>query len=598
MQAVLKQPGNAMFDFWKRGRDSDYMMRAERRPGGYGSSQQKKRRKKPKKNILYAVITVLLLLVLWPVGLIMLWMPKLKWNGFAKFILSIVTLFVFLSLLSVALYAPVEDERVQQIQKAGIEVMDTLQDYGTVAMDSLIDGSEQAVDSIAQSWDLALNVGKQKALEGAEYVNDLAGMAWQGVELAQHKINGTTPEPTAEPTPVPTPTAAPTPVPTPVPTPEPPAPVQSAAEAVVYRTANGRFYHIASTCVGMSDAEPDTFGNVVLEGYEPCSKCAVPQPELLADDSLLLWSDEAGLYHTTSKCEKFTGAYALKDLETCYNEMLTPCAACEATDYIYEVEEELLMTVAPLATLAPTAEPEQNPAEADASVEPAETAETAEPTATAEPTEEPTAEPTPEPTPAPTPSATLKPAAEAVVYYTSNGRYYHMAESCKNMSGAAEHTLQQAKDRGLRNCRNCAAPETDILKEEMVVWVDEQNCFHTGDDCGFFNGKYSLMTLDDAVYAGKTACMDCGAAEYVPLATVTAEPTVEPTPALSEEELMELAKDVTVYYSNGSRYYHTSGQCQTMKHGSEHSMYEAIQTGHEWCKVCQPPKLEELGNQN
>ena len=102
------------------------------------------------------------------------------------------------------------------------------------------------------------------------------------------------------------------------------------------------------------------------------------------------------------------------------------------------------------------------------------------------------------------------------------------------------------------------------------------------------------MTLDEAVQGGKTACMDCGANEYVPMAAATPEPTAEPTPAPTEEELMELAKNVTVYYSNGSRYYHTSGQCQTMKHGSAHTMYEAIQTGHAWCRVCQPPKLEDL----
>ena len=86
--------------------------------------------------------------------------------------------------------------------------------------------------------------------------------------------------------------------------------------------------------------------------------------------------------------------------------------------------------------------------------------------------------------------------------------------------------------------------------------------------------------------------MDCGASEYVYLATVSAPNPDEP--ALTEEELMELAKDVIVFYSNGSRYYHTSGQCQSMKHGSEHTLHEAISTGHQWCKVCQPPKLEEL----
>jgi hypothetical protein len=194
----------------------------------------------------------------------------------------------------------------------------------------------------------------------------------------------------------------------------------------------------------------------------------------------------------------------------------------------------------------------------------------------------------------PTPAATLKPAGQATVYHTSNGSFYHMAETCRNMSGAAAYVLQDAVSNGRRPCRTCAAPEAAIIEEEYVVWVDEQNCFHTADECEFFQGKYTLMTLDEAVQTGKTACMDCGASQYVPFATVSVQPTAEPEPQLTREEQLELAKNVTVYYSNGSRYYHTSGQCQSMQHGSAHTMYEAINTGHEWCAVCRPPKLEEL----
>ena len=609
MQAVLNQPGVATRSFWNRGKDSDYMMRAERRPGGYGSSSLKKKKKKPKKNILYAIITVLLLCVLWPVGLIMLWVPKLRWKGYVKFILSIVTFFVFVSLLSLALYAPIENETVQDIQAKGLEVMDTVEEYGTMAMDHLLDGSRTAIDSLQQSWGLALNVGKQKALEGAEWVNDKAEMVWGGIDTVQHKINGTTPEPTAEPTPTPTPeptpTAEPTPTPTPTPTPEPPATVQPVSEARVYVTSNGRFYHMANTCVGMQGAGETTLGEAVMNGYQACSNCSVPKEDALTVSETQLWADEAGIYHTKYTCEKFEGDYTLKTLEQCYNDMLSPCEECEATDYIYE-SEDLLMTPEPLMTPEVTAEPTAEPTEAptvaattaaaNGTPNPDETPVPAMPTvaATPEPTAEPTAEPTPEPTPVPTPSVTLKPVSQATVYHTSNGSWYHMAETCTNMSSAVAYTLQSSVDAGLKNCRTCGAPAASMLTAENVVWVDAQNCFHTSDECEFFSGKYTLMTLDDAVQAGKTACMDCGANEYVPLASATVEPTAQPESELSEDEQMELAKNEIVYYSNGSRYYHTSGQCQTMQHGSEHTLYEAITTGHEWCSVCKPVKLEEL----
>ena len=603
MQAVLEQPGAATRSFWKGGKDSDYMMRAERRPGGYGSSSQKKRKKKPKKHILYAIITVLLLIVLWPVGLIMLWLPKLRWKGYVKFILSIVTLFVFMSLLSLALYAPTDNVKVQEIQQKGLEVMDTVEKYGTMAMDGLLDGSERAVESIKEAVDPALNLGAQLALEGAEWVNDKAELAWYGIDLAQHKINGTTPEPTVEPTPVPTPEPTPTVEPTPTPTPKPLAVVQPVVDAMVYTTNNGSYYHMAESCVGMNGALPTTLGNAVMDGYLPCSNCAVPQPEVLSSEEMLLWADEAGMYHTVSNCSEFNGLYAFKTLEECYNEMLSPCEVCEATDYIYKAEEDLLMTPEPLKTaepvVTPSAEPSQTP-EATKAVtgtpNPDQTPVPQMPTveATAEPTAEPTPTATPAPTPVPTPAATLKPASQATVYHTTNGGWYHMAETCKNMSNAKPFTLQSSVDGGLLNCRTCAAPGKELLEAEYVVWVDEQGCFHTGDECEFFQGKYTLMTLDDAVLAGMTACMDCGANQYVPFTTVTVAPTAEPGTELTEEELMELAKDVTVYYSTGSRYYHTSGQCQTMKHGSPYSMYEALTTNHEWCAVCQPPKLEDL----
>ena len=159
-------------------------------------------------------------------------------------------------------------------------------------------------------------------------------------------------------------------------------------------------------------------------------------------------------------------------------------------------------------------------------------------------------------------------------------------------------------DAGLKGCSRCGTPSAELLKAEYVVWVDQNNCFHTSDECEFFQGQYRLLTLEDAVAQGMTACMDCGASQYVsltaapsptPVAQEEQSPEVVPVEGdLTEAQRMEIAKGVTVYYSNGSRYYHTSGQCQTMKHGSEHSMYEAITTGHEWCPVCQPKKLEEL----
>ncbi|MDO4356721.1 MAG: hypothetical protein Q4E13_09450, partial [Clostridia bacterium] len=352
MQAVWDQLGVSNRAFWKRGKDSDYMMRAERRPGGYGSSSlNRNRKKKPKKHIVYAILTVLLLLVLWPVGLVMLWLPKLRWNGGVKFVLSIVTFFVFIALLSLALNLPTENDTIKGIQKQGLQVMDQAQQVTTRALDGVLDGSSRAVDSLSEGWDLALSAGKQKVLEGAEWINDKAQVANGGVESVKYMITGTTPEPTPTPTPEPTPEPTPvppTPEPTAVPTLEPLASVKPATEATVYHTTNGRFYHIAETCVNMAGATADTLGNAVVEGYEPCPNCAVPDSSLLASEETLLWADENGMYHTTDECGQFTGHYTLKTLAQCYEEGLTPCEACKGTDYLYDAPDDLLQTPEPL----------------------------------------------------------------------------------------------------------------------------------------------------------------------------------------------------------------------------------------------------------
>lgn len=424
--------------------------------------------------------------------------------------------------------------------------------------------------------------------------------------------------PTAEPTAVPTaaPTVTPTVEPTAAPTAEPtaapskldtPAPAQPSAEptlldiplepspaptlkpaglAIVYHTSNGVGYHVRSTCVGMSGAKPYTFAESVAAGYHSCGNCNPPDESLLTTDEPVVWVDADNVYHTSDECAAFVGQYKLMTLKDAYESGATPCGECGATSYIYQPE-----TVQP--TVAPTAGPTPAPTEAP----------------TAEPTEAPTAEPTSasaaastiEPTPAanvePTAGTdwmddvllpTLKPAGEAIVYHTSNGKAYHVAATCVGMSGAKPYTLAACVADGYRACGYCNPPAEDLIGQDCA-WVDEAGVCHVSDECESFDGQYRLVPLTEAVSEGLALCPDCGMDKLA--ATYLEKKAAE------DAALMELAKSVTVYYNDNSKYYHTADSCVNMPSADAHTLYDALEKGLKRCKRCNPPTLDDLRDQ-
>ena len=60
-----------------------------------------------------------------------------------------------------------------------------------------------------------------------------------------------------------------------------------------------------------------------------------------------------------------------------------------------------------------------------------------------------------------------------------------------------------------------------------MLWLDEAGVCHTSDECAAFSGQYTLISRDDALAKGLTACPDCGAAEYLIPGTVLAQGTGE-----------------------------------------------------------------------
>ena len=552
-------------------RRGGYVMRSEKRPGYGGGSggsagQGGKKPRRPRKaGFFYILMTLIISLILWPIGMVMLWRRKVRMQAGTKLLISLLTLCISVFLIVFVLTVHVDNERFTayqdkandwldnaavQLSKTGDTVYkksveawsvmtEFVEDVSQPALNTLADGIDKGVEGGrwvrnriirltggeveepmrptdtredgTPLYDDALNVrlpdetpepGSGKALE--------AGMLGKDGSISP----GVTPNPTATPAPGDEAgplgwraTASPTPVPTPTPTPEPvlTVTVKPAADAVVYYNDTGKLYHMQKTCSGMKTADEHTLAEAVEAGKKNCSVCGSPDASML-DEPYVVWADADSRFHTSSECEKFNGEWRLISLNDAINtEHLSPCADCEADIYA-----ALNAKAAPIPTPTPKPSPTATPV----------------PTPTPKPTATPTPTPTPSPSPTPAPvvivpSVTLKPAAAARVYRSSNGKFYHKVELCKGMTGSSPYLLSDVAGQ-YKQCNTCQAPSADLIGQPCL-WVDESNICHTTDACARFNGTYTLMVRDEALEKGLVACPDCGANEYLVPNTVIAD---------------------------------------------------------------------------
>lgn len=342
--------------------------------------------------------------------------------------------------------------------------------------------------------------------------------------------------------------------------------VKPAGLATVHYNKVGKLYHMRPTCKSMTKSTAYTLGEAIADGKEPCKACGSPDPSVLKIEHVA-WADADKVFHTSDECDSFKGKWKLIALEDAVAGGYTACAACGADLYAADIlGPDAVPTPEP--TEAPSPEPaeaadevepkampdadaaeeteenaeaeraeqpsEQPEAEADEApgeessetpeAEPTETPE-AEPSETpeagpsetpeAEPSETPEAEPseTPEAEPTPTPITPLKPAGDAIVYHSSNGKFYHRYSVCKAMSGSDPYKLSEITAKYQR-CKTCNPPDTSLV-DEPCLWMDADSICHTSDECENFNGDYTLIPVGDALEQGMTGCPYCGAEVYL-----------------------------------------------------------------------------------
>ena len=215
------------------------------------------------------------------------------------------------------------------------------------------------------------------------------------------------------------------------------------------------------------------------------------------------------------------------------------------------------------------------------------------PTPTPSPTPAPTSAPTPTPVPtaAPVTLPKIKNVADAPVYYTKGGTYYHVTENCSGMMNAVSHKLSEAQADGKKVCEKCGVVSYNLMDTEYYLWVDQKNVAHTTDECAeFFGYRYFVYPFEDVYEGSFSYCAACGGSACFEYMRQNDERFNVAYENLDEgmKELYDFEKTVTVYYGESSRSYHANPECQYMKDAKYvHTLYQALHVdGKQRCEIC------------
>ena len=510
--------------FARRG-GRNYMMRSEKRPS-YNRPEQERRPKRRRKRYGYIILTLLVSILLWPVGLFLIWNRRLRCGVGGKLLWSIATLAVFCGLILALLTVPTGNAEFQRFQDDANDFIETASADLTIAWETF---SERAGDAFGNMRTVGYSIGNfslNKAADGIE----------GGVELgrdARAWLEGLFP-----------------------------------AEDAQAPAADGE------------DADEDA---PAAQSSASPSPLSAPTPSVSIEPP----SDEESEAAQLAVAGLALAHAGLDDDGASVAPQLTPYPTPTSRDAAPEASERPEATQAPERSATPEAESAET-AEATQEATPSATpeAEASEDTDVPRETPQPAmAAPTPTPRPATLTSepVSAKAAGEFTVYHTDGGRYYHTDATCSGMRDADAYTLAESVEDGFDPCPDCDAPAAELLEAEDAVWVDEDSVYHISDECPSFSGEARLMAVEDAEAADCVPCAACGA-----------NALSSQEDALSEDELLEAAKDVTVYFYDGSRAYHAESSCYGMSGAPERTLYEAIEMDKPPCSRCDPPTLEDM----
>lgn len=569
---------------------SGYMMRSEKRPGynGAGGSNRGRRPRRKKAGIPYILLTLLISVILWPVGMVMLWRRKVRMQAGSKLLISMLTLCLSVFLIVFALTVQVDNPRYTAFQDKANDFLSRAEADIAVAGDAAYKKSGETIAVMSDFADGASGYVLNLMADGLDRGVELAAQARDKVADLTHRndltIAATTEAPSEAPTEVPTeapvteapeateaPTEAATQAATEAPTEAATeAPTEAATGEPEEETAEAETEATAQTEAAQAGTAGKS-GSLLIKLPESAPDAGTAQPlesGMLSADGELTPDGEAAPETTLpvideSSVDEVAQSDEAADAEAAAEASEAPAeqAAAGADPTVAPIVAE---TVVPIGDIA---------AEATAAAELATQA--AEPVATPEP-------------------VSAKSAGDAVVYYYSTSKCYHLDPYCSGMNGAPEGTLAEAIAAGKVRCGNCGSPNTGILDEPYIAWVDENDLVHTTDECEDFVGEWRLISLAEAIEADYETCETCRADDYAILSGLVAAPLPEPT-VVEPSVALKPAGEAVVYHSTNGSYYHKVQICRNMTGSDPYTLAEMVDSKYKRCNTCEAPLTELVG---
>ena len=117
------------------GRGSGYMMRSEKR--GYGGSGRRPPRRK-RAGFPYIILSIIISVVLWPVGMAMLWRRSVRLQAGTKLLISLLTLCLSVFLIVFMLTVPVDNPEFTAFQDRANDWLEKAEKDVAAAGDAVI----------------------------------------------------------------------------------------------------------------------------------------------------------------------------------------------------------------------------------------------------------------------------------------------------------------------------------------------------------------------------------------------------------------------------------------------------------------------------
>lgn len=568
-------------------RSKGYVMRSEKRPGYGSASGGGSKPKKSGAGISYIIITTLVSVLLWPIGMVLLWRRRVRMQAGTKLLISLLTLCVSVFLIVFALTVHVDNEKYTAFQ-------DNANDWLNQTTTQLAAAGDATYQKGLETWGVMREFTGNAAEPAA---NALANTIDRGVALAcqvRAKVQGVPvsdvlPENLAHLVPVPSPTATPevnsrevlvhfpaeiptsadakpltaglltpqgdvrpgeTPAPTPSPTPTPePTATPEPTEAPLEWSAVDENGEAEAT----SEPEMPLAAAEVAQVVETVTPTVTPEPTpeptpvptmsvqlKPAGQALVYYNPTGNYYHMQSTCTQMSGAsvHTLSEAVAAGKKRCSECGTPDASildaHYVVWLDKanvyhttDACQKFDGLWTLTTLSDAIQNGASAceacEANLFAAMYASS--PAITLAPT----ATPAPTDTPAPTNVEPVRVVPSTTLKPVGEATVYH------SYDGKFYHRHETCKSMSASSPYKLADVvgdykrcwDCDAPDGTMVgkecLWMDANKLCHTSDECASFAGDYYFILRDDALEQNLIGCPDCGADEYLVPNTVLGE---------------------------------------------------------------------------